>query len=334
MNRILNRLLVFSFPVALILCSGNILNAENFYILEVPAHPEEGFHFPYMLRVPETIPSGKASFLVVEGNNTGRSSDDASVHLESVRRAMTGRSIGRVIAEELGMPFLMPVFPRPKSDSHTYTHALDRDTILIDDGPLQRLDRQLLAMVADARSRLEARGWTTGETFAMAGFSASASFANRFSLLHPGRVKWVVAGGLNGILTLPFPEIEGESLPFPIGVGDFEQITGRAFDLETWQQIPQLLFMGALDTNDAGVYDDAYSQEERRLIFAILGKEMLPARWEASQRLYRRAGADSRFRTFEHLGHALDPASIREILAFVEEVSRPVKELSGENHCP
>ena len=294
-----------------------IHGAVDFQVMEVPADPEAGFYHAYLLKVPESVPPDREAVLVVEGNNTGRSSDDATVHLESVRRAMTGRSIGRLIAEDLGMPFLMPVFPRPKSDSHTYTHALDRDTILIDEGPLHRIDLQLLAMIRDATRRLEAMGWQLEPQFAVAGFSASASFANRFVLLHPDKVRWVLAGGFNGILALPVEEIGGEALFFPLGIADIRKLTGQPFNAGSWKEVPQFLFMGELDENDAVLFDDAYSKQERKQVFSLLGRQMLPGRWNKCQDFYRAHGANCQFHTFPELGHDLNSEAISAILQFV-----------------
>lgn len=52
--------------------------------------------------------------------------------------------------------------------------------------------RQLLAMVEDAGARLKMMGYSTGSQFLMVGFSASGTLANRFTLIHPDRVKAVV----------------------------------------------------------------------------------------------------------------------------------------------
>ena len=46
--------------------------------------------------------------------------------------------------QELGFPYLIPIFPRPASYPSVYTHALNRDTLLTKLSGLERIDRQLL----------------------------------------------------------------------------------------------------------------------------------------------------------------------------------------------
>ncbi|MFM9597871.1 hypothetical protein ACKI1O_52305, partial [Streptomyces scabiei] len=81
-------------------------------------------------------------------------------------------------------------------------------------------------------------------------------------------VKLVVAGGINGILMLPVSSLNEQELNYPLGVNDIEAITGKSFDHSTWAALPQFLFMGANDTNDAAEYNDAYSDLERQIIFS------------------------------------------------------------------
>jgi len=56
----------------------------------------------------------------------------------------------------------------------------------------------------------------------------------------------------------------------------------RALDgARAGKRVPQFAYMGADDDNDAVAYDDAYSAEERRAVFALLGARMQPDRWAA-----------------------------------------------------
>ena len=99
------------------------------------------------------------------------------------------------MSEWLGVPLLVPVFPRPMSDWKIDTHALDKETMAVGGGPLHRLDQQLVAMIDDARARLGERGYEIGERAMFTGFSASGTFVNRFVMPHPDRVLATAAGG-------------------------------------------------------------------------------------------------------------------------------------------
>ena len=271
----------------------------------IEAAPEKGFHYPYLLVVPASLRAAdtpNAGILLVEPNNTGKVSDDFIVHL-SAARDLADKAIGGFVARELGLPLLVPVFPRPETQWELYTHQLDRDTLLVAEGLMRRVDLQLLAMIDDARARLETAGWKLPEKVLLTGFSASGSFVNRFTALHPERVQAVAGGGLNGNLILPLAGLGGRDLPYPLGIADLARVAGHAFDAAAWKRVPQFLYMGALDDNDAVQYDDGYTAAEKAIVDAVIGAKMQPDRWENCQRLYRDAGAAVEFRTFDGVGH-------------------------------
>jgi hypothetical protein len=80
--------------------------------------------------------------------------------------------------------------------------------------------------------------------------------------------------------------------------------------------VPQFLYMGAKDDNDAVLFDDGYSESERAVVFQVLGEKMQPDRWMHMQELYRNAGANATFRTYEHMGHGTDQKINDEVVEF------------------
>ena len=288
--------------------------------LVIDANPDAGFHFPYLLTLPDTdgADASPRPYLLVEPNNTGSVSDSFEDHLKAAKD-LSERAIGAYVAHYLDLPLLVPVFPRPESTWTVYTHALDRDVMLIDDGPLQRIDLQLLAMVDDARVRLAEQGYKLNERFLITGFSASGTFANRFALLHPERVQAVASGGVNGILMLPIARLKGRELLYPLGIADFESRTGHPFNQTAWKKVPQLIYMGAEDENDAVQFDDGYSEYERNLVYTLLGETMQPDRWRKCQSVYRGIEADVQFQTYEGIGHGTDKQINDDIVAFFRE---------------
>ena len=48
---------------------------------------------------------------------------------------------------------------------------------------------------------------------------------NRFALLHPDIVKLVIAGGVSGTLILPFKKYKNNSLMYPVGIGNIDEIS-------------------------------------------------------------------------------------------------------------
>jgi pimeloyl-ACP methyl ester carboxylesterase len=307
----------------------------------VEPDPDVGFNYPYYLHVPERTEDGSRRILV-EPTNTGRPSDEFDVHREVAENRVGGGS-GRRIAERLSAPFLHPVFPRPTSDPVDWTHSvhdLDAETMRIDGGPLERVDLQLVAMVEDAREHLTERGWRIEERFALNGFSASATFATRFATLHPDRVSSVSAGGLNGMVTLPIPQIETTALEhadiatilgsetltldYPVGIADLAEITGEPFDLEAFRSVDRFLYMGGEDDRDSLLYSDAWTDTDLRAQ-AILtyGEDVHEDRFPRCEEIYDETGVNATFRTYEGLGHRPGPAE-DDVVAFHE------RSLAGE----
>jgi pimeloyl-ACP methyl ester carboxylesterase len=177
-----------------------------------------------------------------------------------------------------------------------------------------------MAMIDDARTRLGAMGMAVESQVLLNGFSASGTFANRFTLLHPERVRGVACGGINGVLTLPLASSGGHLLPYPVGIQDVAELTGAGVALEAWKRVPQFVYLGAEDDNDAVAFDDGYSAQERELVHAVLGARMQPDRWAAVQSMYRASGANVRFRTYPGIGHGTNGPIKTEVAEFFRTV--------------
>lgn len=289
-------------------------------LIEVPAAPDKGFQHSYVLFIPKAAEGKAYSYLLVEPNNTGRLSDDIEVHHAAAVALARDSSVGNFVAVRLGAPLLVPIFPRPSNLEDVYTHSLDRDTILISEGPLKRLDLQLLAMVADARERLAAIGRPVNQKVLLNGFSASGLFANRFTFLHPEAVAAAAFGGANGFIMLPIAELDSHSLNFPLGLADFEKVAGHPFDRIAFSAVPQFAYMGEKDENDAVLHDDAYSEEERTLIFRLLGRTMMPDRWKAVEAVYHKQNLPVRFTTYDGIPHGTNGKINSEVAEFFRRV--------------
>lgn len=300
----------------------------------VEPDPDAGFNYPYYLRVPASEDRrdvGDAIPILVEPTCSGEPTDDFEHHLKVAQTRIHGGFTSRV-ADELGVPLVHPVFPRPASDpvdwTH-YVHALDAETLTIDDGPLSRIDRQMLAMIEDARERLDAAEITTRDRFMLDGFSAAGTFANRFVALHPDRVLSVSAGGLNGMAILPTETIPDPAvippglesvwdgtLPYPLGVADIDDLTGTPFDLVAFREIPQFLYQGGSDDADSLLYPDAWTEPTLRgaAVFTY-GEDVHEERFPTCEAVYDEVGAATVFHTYEGVGHTPKPA-LADVIAF------------------
>ncbi len=289
-------------------------------LIPVEANSDFEFNFPYFLFIPEEAAKNSTVSLIVEPNNSGFTSDDFDDHLDQAKGLASNRgNLGNFLAHEMGYPLLVPVFPRENENWRIYTHALDRDVMLQKQTSLERIDLQLLSMVEDANKRLVNMGFSVKDDFLITGFSASGTFSNRFSMIHPTKVSICIAGGLNGILMFPTDSIDNTALNYPLGTNDFFEVTGQSFDSTAFQNMPQFLFMGELDDNDAAQYGDAYSEEERAIIFNPLGESMQPDRWEICMNEYKNRGINAELRTYSEIGHTINTTIRKDILNFVRK---------------
>jgi hypothetical protein len=272
-------------------------------VQHIKAKPSAGYHADFFVYVSpgalRQARAGRVVTLLVQPNNSGVNSDDAAVHRSDAWWTCFGR---KGIADELGVVLLVPAFKRPARDWQIYTHAIDRDTLTTTQSELARPDVQLLAMIDHIRSSLDEEGIKIDDKFLLQGYSASGMFANRFTALHPQRVKAVSAGSPGGWPIAPNGELDGIVLPYPAGVADFTELTGKPFDLEAWRTVPQLIVMGSLDDNDSLDFADGWDPPAAAVVNRLFGDDP-QSRWEDAKRLYRQAGADAQFLLVDGVGH-------------------------------
>ena len=288
---------------------------KNDSLLVVRKNAEKGFYNDYILFIPKETPLNKKIFLLVEPNNTGKISDSIEVHKKYAIDLASVSSVGNNISTELKIPLLVPIFPRPASQPLMYTHALDRDVIIERSPVLKRLDLQLLEMINDAKNVLGSMNIQVAPKVFMNGFSASATFTNRFSFIHPEKIKALAIGGFNGELMLPQNEINGIKLNYPIGTNDFPELFGKTFDTDTYKSIPQFIYMGKLDENDAVQFDDAYDENERKIINDNIGR-YVQERYLTCQKNYQENNITTIFKTYESIGHWTTSAINLEVIKF------------------
>lgn len=220
------------------------------------------------------------------------------------------------IARSLGFPLLVPVFPRPRTNWQAYTHALDRDTLEIEEEKLKRIDLQLTAMIKYAQQLLRINGFKIYDQIFMHGFSASAKFCNRYSFLHPEMVKAVASGGVNGLPTLPVSEWNKCELPFPIGIAGIEKFIDKPFNEKVFRRVAHYIYMGSFDRNDTLPSRDAWSEEEADIIKKALAEKMMPDRWELSQKIYKDQNINAQCVTYNGVSHNIKDEMLNDVIKF------------------
>jgi pimeloyl-ACP methyl ester carboxylesterase len=266
-------------------------------ILKIPADSSKGFEWPYYLYIPAFVKV--PTVLLVEPNNTGTTNDDPAVHDAAASSLINSH---KYRADDLGSPFLMPTFPRPYTNWKVYTQALDRDALTTSLPGLSRIDLQLVAMIDDARARLAAMGINAGLKAWMVGYSASGSFVNRFTILHPDRVQAMSAGSGGEYAIAPVSVWKGRTLRYPVGVADLQQLVGQPFDKVAFSKVPVQIYIGDQQADDAINYTDGYDPDDAALIKEVFGGPTF-RRYPASEAAYNSIGSPSQFVIFPGVGH-------------------------------
>ena len=227
---------------------------------QLTEHPADPPHYwwPYLLFRPTSLTSGErrppgAGTLLVAPNNSGWPIDDIKLLRASAKCELRDSGILGV-ADSLGTPVLVPLFPRPelpKQFSNLQLQALSRASLDENLEPrFKRVDQQLIAMIDAAREKLAAEQLPVRSRILMTGFSASGAFTDRFTVLHPERVLAAAAGSPGGWPIAPVEKDQGDPLNYPVGINDVEVLTGQPIDLAALRDVRFLFLLGDADDND------------------------------------------------------------------------------------
>ena len=294
----------------------------DYQTLKVPENPAKGFHWPYYLCIPDNLST--RSILLVEPNNTGTWSDDIAVHDQAALNLLRWRSD---FALQLDVPLLVPTFPRPINPpapeaGGIYTHALDRYTLLttatVDGRSIQRIDLQLIAMIRDAQARLAGMGFRLDSKIFMMGFSASGAFTSRFTLIHPEIVRAAAPGSPGGWPLAPVSSWKGTTMRYPVGVADLRSLVGAALDVEAVRKVPQYIYVGDLDRNDA-LDTRSFPQAETDAICALLDcrpEPYISNRWPIAEDIYTSVDMFNEFVIYPGVAHTISAEMFSDLLNF------------------
>ncbi len=299
------------------------------YLIEVPANSEKGFKYPYLLFVPTNVNIN--STIIVEPSNSIRAvnicgeeyiNSSLKKSIDEVKEYFfAGHPIKRINERTTNYPFLYPLFPRIVYQNEIYyNHMLSSNSMdenkseVLNKLNIYRTDLQLIEMIKDASERLKEYGINIDEKVILYGFSASAKFVNRFTLLHPEIVKYAFAAGMGGTVTLPLKELNGKKLIWPIGLADMKEIDDEKLNL--YRQVPQFYYQGIKDPVDSYQPDEdgtcknkgILSDEEANILYKLLGKNMNEDRWSKTIEIINKLDYDITLKSFDdvHRPHMLN----------------------------
>ena len=313
--------------LSILMLANGVIFAQNTVtdpadIIKIEAKTEKGFSYPYYLYVPPELHDAKLSkkthTILVIPNNTGKLDDDLNIHEADVKKRITQNA---AIGALLKTAILMPVFPRPAADWQIYTHALDRDAMLTDKKQYARFDLQLVAMIDDARRKLAKDNLKFDKKVFLTGFSASGMFSNRFTFLHPDRVKAAAIGSPGGWAIAPTAVYQEKTLRYPIGINDFRTVSGNNLNLKKLRKVPLFMFLGDKDENDSVIFGDSYENEDKDLIFALFGKTPVE-RWKISGSLYKDAKMNAEFKLYPDVKHTVTKEMRDDLVKFFSKYTQ------------
>lgn len=307
----------------------------------IPADPDAGFHFPYYLYAPNTVNEKKRPLLVNPNHSTTNPDDTTEERRDrDIERADGSMRSGtpRHIADDLNVPLLIPVFSVRLAGKDTpiknmneeeekgyeqfgfAVHALPAGALHISDGRWERIDLQLLRMIEHATDLLQDASYpvTDADDFMMSGFSSAGNFVNRFTALYPTRIRSVTAGAINGIGILPISEAKGQTLNYPLGVADFESLTGQPFNVEAFKAVPQYIYMGSEDEHDPRGRLTRWDPDSEEVMLDVYGEDIHKERFPYVQSVHQDVGTDAVFRMYDGVGHTITDQIHGDVVEFHE----------------
>ena len=294
---------------------------EDDYIIKVAESPEDGFHWPYYIYIPEETVINEPTRLIVESNNPMRS-NDMSDHED--RAYETARY--NPYSNALNIPIIVPAFPRfeefPEGYEPGYYIALDEDALASETEVLERLDKQLINMIDHVQDHLaeksnsELNELDLKERIFITGDSASGSFANRFTKLHPERVRAITTGAQDYII-LPFENIGTEEFNYPSGVNDFRDYTGENFDLDAYKEVAKFYTAGILEGTLNEFAGSLKDPEQREAVRNVFGTGLLE-RWDNVEDEYNNYNIPVQFKIYNATSHEIRHDMIEDRINFFE----------------
>lgn len=287
---------------------NNIINGGLLY--RVPASIKDGFNFEYLIFIPNNVK--EHSTLILEGTNyeTFKTKDE-NERIECLCEEFEEfKDSIHYSNSESNFPILYPLIPGyydEKIHQEVYTHILSSDSLKIEN-KFKRVDKQIINMINDVKRRLYDNDIILDERIILYGFSFSGMFANRFALLHPGIVKLIIAGGLDGILILPFKKYKNMELMYPIGIDGVDEIND--YKIIEFLKIKQFYYQDINDKvdffdskNGVPLYDGVITSFELRWLYSILGRK-IETRWKNSRMIYKKICKNIIFRTYNYGKHS------------------------------
>lgn len=285
---------------------------EDEKLIEVKADSEKGFHWDYFIYIPRNTKLNDKIRLMVEPNNCGVNTEDMNFIKESAKETAKYNWY----ANDLEIPVLVPVFPSyVNQGNYEIDNSLSREVLEHGKDEYERIDLQLIAMIDDARKLLDDKyNIKIEEDIFIAGISSSASFASRFTKIHPEKVR-AVSAGVTDFIILPVKEWNNVKLVYPAGVSDLVKLTDRDINLEEYKDTAKFYFQGELEQVTNNLVSVARQKEEVEEAIGVTTRE----RWDKIAYIYNELDIPGQVVTYNATSHMFREEMIDDVLKFFEE---------------
>ncbi|MHC1782582.1 MAG: hypothetical protein AB9891_07460 [Anaerolineaceae bacterium] len=218
-------------------------------------------------------------------------------------------------AEEYGLPFLVVAVPRSKQIEAQTLHPA---TFTTTNEMYRRPDLKLIDAVWNQYiPQLREADYSVNEKVLMLGFSSPGQFTHRFIMFHP---ELVIAAweGSEASAPLPTSMLNGTPCDYPLGVKNFEELTGTPFDLEAYKKIPQFITVGDQDLkpNNDPINQWVFPGWHTDFIKSNFGNNT-PERNRFYYEYLVSIGADAEFKMYEGIGHEITDQMFHDVFEFL-----------------
>lgn len=149
------------------------------------------------------------------------------------------------LTSNLPAPIVIPLIPSYKN--YPYLQQLSKECFNIsNDDKNYRIDEQVVKIISKAKIIIEEEnGLVVKDKIFLNGYSSSGVFAQRFALLHPDIIETACIGGASGSIPIPT-----DYFAYPLGIADYESLTGEKFDLKSYSNIKFRYYVGEFETQN------------------------------------------------------------------------------------
>lgn len=277
---------------------------------------DEEIAYDWFSYIPNSLNLSKTNYIWVTGLHGNLITDDYQQIVDETRSQIEWRT---QLAEKYQLVIITPVFPRPETNN-IYVVSIPHYVFLSDtDLFLQRPDEKLNLMIDMFLQELRDEGVAMSDKVFIDGFSAGGMFAQRYVLLQPDRVQAMAAGQCGGAITLPVATYDSEELQWPVGINDYELLLGKEFNLESYQKVPQFIYIGDLDNNNStlwGIGEMWRTQEQLDFLNNTFG-DTDPIRIQNEATYLNRNGfSNIYFKMYPNVPHQMNDQSINDVMSF------------------